>query len=86
MECEQNGDLMDIINSRSPHMRETMTDFLFPQPSALMGAARSLDLWAQIDSYNEVATPAEADALALYSDWRAVGEDLQGAIREYAKR
>jgi hypothetical protein len=59
----------------------TLTDFLFTRPSFLAGVARLLDLGAQIDVYNQSATPSEADARALYSDWRMVGEDLHTAIK-----
>ena len=54
------------------------TDFLFVMPSLLNGAARTLDLAALYDSgsYNDSATPAEADALAIANDWAVVGNDL----------
>jgi hypothetical protein len=58
----------------------TLTEFLFARPSFLGGVARLLDLGGQVDVYNQSATPSEADARALYSDWRMVGEDLHAAI------
>lgn len=56
--------------------------FLFPSPRILYGIARVLDLGAQLDSYNVSPTPAGADALALFSDWRMVGRDLEHALEQ----
>ncbi len=53
------------------------TMFLFAVPSFLSGIARVLDLGCQFDFYNESKTTEEADAKALYSDFRMVGQDLQ---------
>ena len=52
------------------------TDFLFARPSFLSGAARALDLFGLLDSYNESKNGKEADAKALYSDWAMVGQDV----------
>lgn len=59
------------------------SDFLFSNPSFLSGVARTLDLWAQLDSYNISPSPASADAVALRNDWRAVEEYLREAVRVY---
>lgn len=56
------------------------SDFLFGMPSLLTGVARTLDLGATFDSYNESRTPDEADARALYADWKAVGLSLLQAL------
>jgi hypothetical protein len=56
------------------------SDFLFARPTLLTGAARVLDLWGVFDEYNESATPAQADARAIFSDWRITGQDLVGAL------
>ncbi len=61
---------------------ETHTDFLFPTPQALYGIARLIDLGAQLDLYIESSGPAEADYLALYSDWMSIGKDFKMAIEE----
>jgi len=53
-----------------------MTDFLFARPSALSGAGRVIDLMGTFDRYNVSASPEEADARAIFSDWLAVGRDL----------
>jgi len=49
------------------------TDVLFAQPSYLSGAARVVDTAGDFDVYNSSEYP---DALALYDDWRVVGDDL----------
>lgn len=60
--------------------------FLFARPSAIEGTARILDFGNFLDSYNNPQTPEEADALALYADWCAVGYDIQTAIKKLSKR
>lgn len=57
------------------------TNFLFAMPSWLSGAARTLDLGGVFDEYNDSPTPDQADAWALWHDWRAVGESLWDAMR-----
>ena len=57
-------------------MNRLQTDFLFARPSFLSGVARILDLFGVFDSYNLSRTPEEADARAMYSDWRIVGQDI----------
>ena len=39
-----------------------------------------LDIYGQFDSYNASETEEEADAKALYSDFRMIGQDLKHAI------
>ena len=60
------------------------SDFLFVMPNLLNGCARTLDLAGLYDSgsYNESASPEEADAWAISNDWFVVGDDLARAIRE----
>jgi len=55
------------------------SEFLFAMPSVLSGVARTLDLGATLDSYNDSLNEALADAKALYADWRSVGEALSQA-------
>lgn len=57
-----------------------MTDFLFPKPTFLSGMARALDLGATFDAYNTSKTPAEADSIAMYNDFKAIGDDLRKAV------
>lgn len=58
------------------------TDFLFASPSFLTGAGRVMDLGGVLeqDSYNMSATPEEADARAIATDWQMVGQDLARAV------
>lgn len=64
-------------------MKKAQSDFLFAQPSFASGAARVFDLWGQFDAYNESATPAEADANAIASDWAVIGQDIFDAIEQH---
>ena len=61
------------------------SDFLFAQPSWLSGAARTLDVAGQFDEYNESPTGAIADAKALFSDWRIVGDSLVDAMKAFRR-
>jgi hypothetical protein len=60
--------------------------YLVANPSFLTGVARTLDLWGQLDAYNVSATPQDADALALHSDWKIVGQDLISAVKTHQKQ
>lgn len=57
-----------------------LTTFLIANPSFLNGAAHILDFWGTYDSYNQSLTTEEADARAIFSDWRSVGEELMLAV------
>lgn len=57
------------------------TPFLFARPSFVEGCARVLDFGDTLTSYNTALTPEQADAIALYLDWLAVGQDLRTACR-----
>jgi hypothetical protein len=57
-----------------------MHGLAFRAPSFASGAARVLDLGATFDEYNSCASGNEADIRALYSDWVAVGGDLNAVI------
>ncbi|MBI3794621.1 MAG: hypothetical protein HY280_07810 [Nitrospinae bacterium] len=54
-----------------------MTDFLFATPGFFMGMVRALDLGSTFNAYNASKTPSEADALAFYNDFKAIGDDLR---------
>ena len=56
------------------------TTFLFATPSLWSGMARMLDIYGQFDSCNTSETEEEADAKALYSDFRMIGQDLKRAM------
>ena len=56
------------------------TTFLFAIPTFLSGFARLLDLGGFYNLYNESQDENVADARALYSDFRMVGQDLQHAM------
>jgi hypothetical protein len=68
---------------RKPKVEQRMrTDFLFVSPSPWLGCARLLDIAGSFDRYNTSQSPEEADARAIYSDWRMVGEDLVDAMEK----
>lgn len=57
------------------------TPFLFARPSFVEGCARVLDFGDTLTSYNTALTPEQADAIAIYLDWLAVGNDIRTAAR-----
>jgi hypothetical protein len=58
------------------------SDFLVATPSFASGAGRLLDWYGLYDSYNVSRNGREADAKAMFADWRVVGEDLNDAMLE----
>jgi len=61
-------------------MNRLPSDFLFSRMSFLTGAGSVLALFGNYYAYNQSSTDAEADALALYSDWLNTGNDIRVAI------
>lgn len=61
-----------------------LSTFLFANPSFISGVASILDFEGNFVSYNHCATPSDADAVALYADWSAVGDALVEAINKLA--
>ncbi len=61
------------------------TGFLYARPSFYEGMGRLLDFGNHLNQYNSSISPEQADALALYADWLAVGDDLRLAIEELAE-
>ncbi|MBY0460112.1 MAG: hypothetical protein K2V38_22580 [Gemmataceae bacterium] len=45
--------------------------------------ARLADLTGQLNRYNRSPSPAEADALAMWADWSAVGADVAHAANQF---
>lgn len=54
--------------------------FRFPMPSFLSGMARTLDFMGTLDDYRSDWGDERLDALAVYHDWSAVGDDLGAAM------
>jgi len=65
--------------------RKVKTDFLVEQPSLHSGVARLFDFYGYYDAYNRSLNEAQADAMALFSDWLIVGEDIKSAMREHER-
>jgi hypothetical protein len=47
--------------------------------------ARVLDLGGAFNAYNTSKTPEEADAIAIYNDFKTIGDDLRQAVKQYAE-
>ncbi len=52
------------------------------KPSFIDGYSSLVDFGSPSNRYNVSATVEEADTQALYSDWRAVGEDIRDSINK----
>ncbi len=63
--------------------RRMRAALLFARPSALGGMASILDFGDTLTEYNTANSPEQADVLALWSDWLAVGDDMWAALRAY---
>ena len=52
-------------------------------PCFLLGVATIIDMGATMNIYNYDATPSQADANAIASDWEMVGADINVAINKH---
>lgn len=59
------------------------TDYLFARPSFLEGVARIMDIGGTLNEYNLDSDGEVADAIAIWSDWAMVGQDMYYAIDLY---
>ena len=64
-------------------LTEMRAAILFARPSALSGIASILDFGDTLTEYNTANSPEQADVLALWSDWLAVGDDLRWAFTAF---
>lgn len=55
---------------------------LFALPSVLQGIGSILDLGGVVHRYATSPSGAEADSLAIRSDWEAIGQDLRRAVEK----
>ncbi len=62
---------------------EHRTDFLFASPSFLEGAARTIDIFGNFDTYNRSESPEEADFRAISNDWLVICQDFREAFNRY---
>ncbi|MBZ5526970.1 MAG: hypothetical protein LAN71_03580 [Acidobacteriia bacterium] len=65
--------------------RKVKSDFLIAQPSLFSGAARLFDFHGLYDEYNISQTEAQADAMATFSDWVLVGQDIREAVEQHER-
>ena len=63
--------------------RKVKSDFLVADPSLTSGAARLFDFYGLYDEYNISPTEAQADAMATFSDWLVVGQDIREAVEQH---
>ena len=70
------------VNSIIPQavLRYPHVSFRFTMPSFLSGMARTLDFMGTLANYQWGTSDERLDALAVYHDWSAVGDDLGAAM------
>ncbi|MEO5916522.1 MAG: hypothetical protein ABIS50_19960 [Luteolibacter sp.] len=61
-------------------MGEASTDFLTARSSFITGAGSAFAIAGNYFDFNRSQTPDLADARALRSDWRIIGQDMDRAI------
>ena len=59
------------------------TSRLFARPSFVEGMARIFDMGGTLNEYNSSLSGEEADAIALWSDWAAIGNDMYTVIGDF---
>lgn len=65
-------------------MTEDLSTFLFARPSFMTGVARTLDIGATFDAWNESATPELADQRALRADFLAAANEFRQVVEAKA--
>ncbi|MFO7321116.1 MAG: hypothetical protein DIU68_005270 [Chloroflexota bacterium] len=56
---------------------------LFARPSFLSGVARLVDVLGTLNEYNSAPNGNLADFYATRADWKAVGDDMWEALRQF---
>ena len=64
-------------------MEDFYSDFLYARPSFLEGMARVMDIGGALNEYNTLLSGEDADFVALWMDWSAVGQDMHDAMSMY---
>ncbi len=59
---------------------------LFARPSFSEGISRVIDLGSTLQDYNTSNSEIEADAKALFDDWKMVGRDIEIAAKRYEQK
>ena len=62
------------------------SDLLFARPSLIEGIGSTIDLFGTFQEYNQSQTPEEADAKALWNDFKAIGADIQNSYEIITKK
>lgn len=60
----------------------TPSFYLFAVPDFLSGAASVFDPADALSTYNDSPSGEDADAIAAYADWSAIGFDLEAAAQQ----
>ena len=62
------------------------SDFLFTNPTFVVGMGSVLNLKGNFFPFSYSSGPDEADIRALYSDFGVTGEDLHTALKSYEQQ
>ena len=69
------------IASRYPRVSR-----IFPNPSFTSGMARTFDFMGTVDEYQPGWRDRRRDALAIYGDWAAIGNDLEVVMQSHFRK
>jgi len=61
---------------------EIHSNYLFARPSFVEGMARMMDVSNSLNTYNQSRNGPEADARAIYEDWKALGHDVRVSLEQ----
>lgn len=61
---------------------EMQSDYLFARPSFVEGFGRIVDMSSSLNTYNYSRDGGQADARAIYEDWKALGHDVRMALEQ----
>jgi len=75
------------MNKQAPsfHSLVLTTVSSSPVKSFLKGAARTVDLFGQLDQAKYKTTEKNTDQEAIRRDWQAVGKDIASAVQTYER-
>ena len=55
----------------------------YARPSFWTGVASIFDFGGALNRYSVTTSGSRADALAMWADWQAVGDDMRAALQAY---
>lgn len=85
IKTHQKGDYYRLSQKELEELVFLLSPVLFSNPSFFEGLGRVFDFYGSLNNntYSPLASPEENDALAILSDWIAVGNDIRYSISNF---